>query len=193
MENVLQFDIQILDFKDYKDEILSLRSYCWSLYHKDLNTVAFYTEKEAKEDESSMHCGIFNKGKLIAVQRLLFIGSIEVLPYPDFFQFNSVGEKLNKLSYKDDKEQVITVQLPAAATGRLVIHPDFQNKGISKLILTFLIDYAKKHKIKTLLSFPASWMLNMLYSLGFICVKKRKGVFKPMPELDVFMLKKELC
>ena len=80
---------------------------------------------------------------------------------------------------------------PVVSTGRMVIHPDFRKKGISKQILNFWIEYSKNNNVKSLLSYPSPWMKDLLLDLGFSSEKNLGSVFGPLPTIDITLVMKK--
>lgn len=185
------FEIQIIDFKTYKQEIIHLRKESWKAFHSNLLAEEFDDKKDELVDLSSLHCGLIVNDKLVATHRLQFINSITELPYTEKFKIPKTKNS-NWYAYNFEENDYVKLTLPVAATGRLVIHPDYRKKGISKKILLFWIQLSKEKKIKTLLSYPSPWMLNSLLKVGFTYEKTLKHVFKPLPDLDVLLVKMNL-
>ena len=182
------FNVTLIDFNTYKDEILNLRASCWGLHHNDLITHEFYSKQDEVEDLASIHCGIIVNKRLIACHRLLVNQSISDLPYSDHFLAPiQIGEDWHAYRYDREDDDFVILKPPVASTGRLVIHPDFTKKGIPRLIIKFWIQTSKNLNIKTLLSYPSPWMVATLLDLGFTYEKELIGVFKPLPKINLVL------
>jgi|GEM_PF-2653201 GNAT superfamily N-acetyltransferase len=182
------FNVELIDFKAFKDEILNLRAYCWGIHHKDLITQEFYSKQDEIEDLASIHCGIIVNNQLIACHRLLLNESILDLPYSEHFSSPiQRGKYWYAYRYNRENDDFVVMRPPVASTGRLVIHPNYTKKGIPMLIIKFWIQTCKDMNVRTLLSYPSPWMVTTLLDLGFTYEKELIGVFKPLPKINLVL------
>ena len=187
MHNDFDYEVQLIDFKLYQNEIIELRNFCWNEFNSEVVSEEFYSKQDEIEDLSSIHCGIIQENKLVATHRLQLVNSIDELPYSSNFKDSKV-ENSKWLTYKYKDDDYVVLESPVAGTGRLVVHPDYRKRGISKLILTYWIKVAQERNIKSLLSYPSPWMVKELLELGFSFEKNLKGVFKPLPTIDLALV-----
>ncbi|GGE41118.1 hypothetical protein [Psychroflexus planctonicus] len=189
--NITQRDLKVnfIDFKTYEDQILSLREKSWKKFHDDLSANEFYSLEDKVEDLKSKHCGIVLNKKLIASYRLMIINTIAEVPYQENYKN---GEVINKKWYiYNQNNDGVYIHPKVACTGRMVIDMNYRKENIPEKLISFWISYVKKENIKTLLSYPTPWMLNKLYINDFKYQKTLKNVFKPLPKIDLILVKKE--
>lgn len=187
MKSPQEFEVKLIDFEYYREELLQLRKLCWQQEKSKIKFKDFFTQKDILLDFSSIHCGIFHNEKLIASHRLQILDSIEDLPFSKQFKPTKVKGS-NWYTFSNDKFDYTLMKVPIATTGRLVIHPSYRKKGISESILSFWIDFSKKNNINTLISFPSPWMVSKLLKAGFEFKKNLGNVFEPVPSIEITLV-----
>ena len=185
-----EFEIKLFDYNLYKSELLELRKFSWNTTSSKINSELLNSEKDEIIDASAVHCGVFYNEKLIASHRLQPIKSIEELPFSDSFEKSKIVD-FEWHTYGENGANYVPMTPPVVSTGRLVIHPNYRKKGLSKQILNFWIEYSKNNNIKSLLSYPSPWMVDSLLDLGFTSEKGLGTVFGPLPTIDITLVIKK--
>jgi len=190
MTEYSEFEIKLFDYNLYKSELLELRRYCWGSTNSEIDSEKLISKQDEIIDASAVHCGVFENQKLIASHRLQPINSIEELPFSNYFEPSKIKD-LQWYTYGENGSNYVEMSPPVVSTGRMVIHPDFRKKGISKQILNFWIEYSKNNNVKSLLSYPSPWMKDLLLDLGFSSEKNLGSVFGPLPTIDITLVMKK--
>ena len=185
-----EFEIKLFDYNLYKAELLELRRYSWGSTNSEIDSEKLISKQDEIIDASAVHCGVFDNEKLIASHRLQPINSIEELPFSNYFEPSKITD-LQWHTYGENGANYVEMTPPVVSTGRMVIHPDFRKKGLSKQILNFWIEYSKNNNVKSLLSFPSPWMKDLLLDVGFSSEKKLGKVFNPLPTIDITLVMKK--
>lgn len=190
MKKYSEFEIKLFDYNLYKYELLELRRYCWGSTSSEIDSEKLLNNQDKIIDESAVHCGVFENQKLIASHRLQAINSIEELPFSNYFEKSKIKDS-QWFTYGENGSNYVEMLPPVASTGRMVIHPDFRKKGISKQILNFWIEYSKNNNVKSLLSYPSPWMKDLLLDIGFSSEKSLGSVFSPLPTINITLVIKK--
>jgi len=129
-------------FDEYASELKNLRKLCWS--QNGLSAIQPIISDSLDEKPFTRHWGVFFQEKLVAASR------VSILHSELDFEFEYLLNDVNK----DNKTY--------AFYSRLVVHPDFQNKGISRKLdkvrlnflegqkLDFIFATAKKNRFESL-------------------------------------------
>lgn len=184
------FRVELIDYELYKNELLELRKFSWASSDSNVDSEKLISEKDSIIDKTAVHCGIFENQKLIASHRLQPINNTNELPFSDYFDKSKVIDS-EWYTYGNKGTDYVKMTPPVVSTGRMVIHPNFRKKGISRQILDFWIEYSKNNNIKSLLSFPSPWMVKSLLDQGFSSEKKLGNVFDPVPTINITLVIKK--
>ena len=101
-------------------------------------------------DQQAIHWVIKHSKNIVAAARLNILESLDELPYPGVFQDYEIPN-LN----------------PIAFYSRLVAHPDYRGRGISKQLDSVRLDYINKNKIPLVIATARNWRIDKLKKVGF--------------------------
>lgn len=118
MRHTNNYHVTEIDFKDYKDEILSLRQRAWEQTDFSLMKQVFTNGFHDEYDDCAFHWGILSDDKtLIASARLSKHNSQDSLP--DHHLLNDIS--------------TLNFELPIGSLNRLSVDKKYQGRGYSKL------------------------------------------------------------
>lgn len=158
-----QYNVQQLIYPDRIDEIGRLRFIAWQT-EKGFNAAFFSKGYWIDElDEVSFLWAITHNNKVIASARLSIHKEMGFIPWNEYIP----GEARDKIIF------------PAASINRLVVHPAYREKGLSKPLDKVRIETAKENKVKCIIAEPVPKRYATLKKYGFV----EHGKFGGTPEL----------
>ncbi|MEO8398431.1 MAG: GNAT family N-acetyltransferase [Ignavibacteriaceae bacterium] len=124
-----------------------------------------------EHDNHAFHWAIKMGSKVIAAARLCTHNSLSELPDSGFFV--DVAEK---------------VKVPIATLNRLVVNPDYQRQGLSRLLDNVRFDKALELKCKSIVVVGPGYRVNSLMKIGFKIIGNAN--LKQAPEWLIKAMKK---
>ncbi len=131
-----------------RKELINLRLIAWDNKLNDPSFKPFHLIDSL--DEISMHFIIEDKNKLIGAARICLINSLKDI---------EEGIIYSSLNFK--------FSFPCAFIGKLVIHPDYQKKGLGTSLINSRMEYLKESKVKLAFCGVNSSGIEILNKFGF--------------------------
>ena len=157
------YQLSRITYPEHMQEIGQLRYVAW----KDIDGInkEFFSKGYWIDDldKNSLIWVISYKESIVASARLSFHRHFDSIPWKDGIPI----EARNSLV------------MPVASMNRLVVHPDFQRRGLSRPLDKARIEEAKKQKMKTIIAEPTICRISVIDTYGF----KDYGWFGQTPEL----------
>lgn len=170
-----EFIGKVLNFENEHLEILKLRQLSWRK-NPTGKIVEVDAEGDREDDIRDVHYGIYKGVFLVAALRMGIFSQIEKTPY-----YNRFEDMKDKFTLK-----------PFGALNRLVVHPDYRNEGLGLMVMNGMAEEAKKKGVKTLLAYPSPWSVKLMEQAKYVNVKSLGDCFKPLPGLEILIMKREL-
>jgi len=167
------FNIYRVDYPTLINEIGELRVIAWRT-EKGIAPDIFSQRTWLDEyDEIALHWIMLKEKFLMASARISIHPELSEIPWAD-------NTTVYDMSF---------LKSPVASINRLVVHPDFRGRGLTRYLDRIRIDTAKKMGVKTIIAEPVLIRINSLIDLGFKYVGKLPATIElPGVELGLMYL-----